>query len=968
MYNADKNELKVLKFWDKDKTFEKSIAERPVDKPYVFYDGPPFATGTPHYGHFPSSIMKDVVPRYMTMNGYRVERVWGWDCHGLPIENIVEKELGTKSKKDIEELGVAKFNELCRAKVLGYVDVWKKTINRLGRWVDMENAYHTMDLTYMESVWWVFKELWDKDLIYEGHRSMHVCPRCETTLSQQEVSEGYMNVKDLSVTVEFRIKNSELKTKLFGEKDASILAWTTTPWTLPGNLLLAVGESIEYIVFSIKEDNGVFVVAKDLVDKVIQDTKYKILNTIKGKDMVGLTYEPNFPYFADTDNAFRMVAGDFVNTEEGTGIVHIAPGFGQDDYELGQAENLPVAKHLGLDGVFYKDLGDLAGLDVKPRAKGKPEEIREADLTIVKDLKKRGLVFNSEKYDHSYPHCWRCDTALINFVTSAWFVAVTKIKTEALKQAKEINWFPDHIKVGRFGKWLHGARDWSISRQRFWASVMPIWICEKNKDHKIVFGAVKDLEEKSGQKINDLHKHILDTIIFNCEECKGTMRRIPDVLDTWFDSGSMPYAQSHYPFENKEKFEASFPAEFIAEGQDQTRAWFYYLHVLATSIKKKPAFQNVIVNGIVLAEDGKKMSKKLKNYIDPNTIFETYGADALRYYMLSSPVLQAENMNLSEDGVREVFNKVINTLWNVLEFYKQFANKTPNSDLRTPNSTNVLDKWILSKLNILLKVVTDKMSAYDLPGASRPIQDFVLDLSQWYVRRSRDRFKGDDEEDKQAAIATLREVLTTLSKLMAPFTPFIAESVWHKVKGEGESVHLQEWPKVDESLIDEDLETAMLWVRNFVTMGHSHRKEKGINVRQPLASFVIKHDARPSKYWEECKYLLEDELNVKEVILRSGDQDGPPVDFDWEISEELKKEGLAREIIRAINQQRKEKKLTRSDQVSVLFRSNDEILNNVIVEFGEYIKKQTRISNIETGGDVEIVIENLKFLLGVNKL
>ena len=501
---------------------------------------------------------------------------------------------------------------------------------------------------------------------------------------------------------------------------------------------------------------------------------------------------------------------------------------------------------------------------------------------------------------------------------------------------------------------------------------MPIWICEKNDEHKVVFGAIKDLEEKSGQKITDLHKHTMDEVTFSCEECDGEMKRIPDVIDTWFDSGSMPYAQAHYPFENKEKFEASFPAEFIAEGQDQTRAWFYYLHVLATSIKKTPAFKNVIVNGIVLAEDGKKMAKKLKNYPDPNLILEKYGADALRYYMTSSPVLQAESMNFSEEGVREVFNKVVNTSWNVLEFYGQFAGVTPSSPppnrgRKSAGSGNVLDKWILCKIHVLLGDVTEKMNAYDLPGASRPIKEFVEDLSTWYVRRSRDRFKGADETDRAAAMATLGEVLSVLSKVIAPFMPFLAEKIWQRVNSEQgivNSVHLQTWPEVNESMVDDDLMTAMSWVRNFATIGHGLRKKEGVNVRQPLASFVVGQDASPPKYWEECKYLLEDELNVKEIVFDKGQALGED-HFDFDITPELKKEGLAREVIRAINQMRKEQKLTREDEAVVEYSTDDEMLNNVFEEFADEIKRQTRTKDFAAGGGDEIDFGGIKLKIGL---
>ncbi|EKE18565.1 MAG: hypothetical protein ACD_9C00293G0001, partial [uncultured bacterium] len=622
-------EKEILKFWSENKIFEKSLEIRKESQDYTFYDGPPFATGTPHYGHLVGSAMKDVVPRYWTMRGFHVERKWGWDCHGLPIENIVEKELGSKAKSEIEKLGVEKFNDLCRSKVLEYVDEWKVVINRMGRWADMENAYKTMDLPYMESVWWVFKELWDKGLIYEGYRSMHVCPRCETTLSQQEVSEGYMDVKDLSVIAKFELED---------EPGVSVLAWTTTPWTLIGNVALAVNPDIDYVyvetclpvrqAVNVQTDgefkDELFIVAKDRVGEIFKDKKIQIVREVSGAQLIGKKYKPVFDYYNNPEtenfeNGWKIVGGSFVGAEDGTGIVHIAPAFGEDDLNLGKENNLPFIQHVGMNGIIKPEATDFAGLNVKPS-----DDRSSTDVEIIKYLAKKGTLFAKEKYEHSYPHCWRCDTPLMNYATSSWFVKVSEIKSDAIELAKEIHWSPENIKEGRFGKWLEGARDWSISRQRFWASVIPVWKCECGEIK--VFGSVGELEAASGQEIDDLHKHVVDKIVFPCTKCNAQMQRVPDVLDTWFDSGSMPYAQQHYPFENTEKFDQNFPAEFIAEGVDQTRAWFYYLHIIATAIKRSPAFKNVIVNGIVLAEDGKKMAKKLKNYPDPMLMFDKYGA------------------------------------------------------------------------------------------------------------------------------------------------------------------------------------------------------------------------------------------------------------------------------------------------------------------------------------------------------
>jgi len=781
-------ELMVKGFWDETRMFDKSLVKDSPKGDYVFYDGPPFATGTPHYGHIVASVMKDVVPRYQTMRGYRVARKWGWDCHGLPIENIVEKELGTKTKREIEEIGVGKFNELCRSKVLTYADEWEKVIGRLGRWVDFENAYKTMDLDYMESIWWAFKQLWDKELIYKDYRSMHICPRCETTLSQSEVAEGYKDIKDLSAIAKFELSD---------EPGTYILAWTTTPWTLIGNVALAVGPEIEYV--KVKFEDKHYIVAKERAVEVFKGKEYEEVGQLKGSDLIGRSYQPLFPYYSDDkslenhDNGWKIYGADFVTTTDGTGVVHIAPAFGEDDMKLGKENKLPFVQHVGLDGMFKSEVTDFTGLHVKPL-----DDHMTTDIEIIKYLAGKGLLFHKEKYEHSYPHCWRCDTPLINYATSSWFVGVTKIKEQLLESAKKINWSPDYIKEGRFGNWLEGARDWSISRQRFWASPIPIWECENGHYH--VVSSVKELEEKTDKTIDDIHKDKIDSLTFPCPECGGEMNRINDVLDCWFESGSMPYAQLHYPFENKEVLENNFPAQFIAEGADQTRAWFYYLHVIAGGLRESHAYQNVIVNGIVLAEDGKKMSKRLQNYPDPALLMEKYGADALRAYVLASPVMQAENLNFAEAGVQEALRKNVMTLWNVYRFYATYA---PEHDNREVTTENNLDAWILAKFKVLLLEVTASMEKYNLPKAMRPITEFIDELSTWYLRRSRDRFKSEDETDKQAALAMTRYILLELSKVMAPFLPFVAERLYqevstHQFKERTQSVHLEAWGELGE--------------------------------------------------------------------------------------------------------------------------------------------------------------------------
>ncbi|WKZ25046.1 MAG: isoleucine--tRNA ligase [Patescibacteria group bacterium] len=961
------SEERVRLFWEEAETFKASVEKAAPLGEYTFYDGPPFATGTPHYGHIVSTVIKDVVPRFWTMRGYSVERRWGWDCHGLPIENIVEKELGIVNKRQIEEMGVGKFNELCRSKVLSYVDEWKKAVRQIGRWVDMENDYKTMDLDYMESVWWVFKQLWDKDLIYEGYRSMHVCPRCETTLAQAEVSENYKDVKDLSVVVKF---------ELVDEEKTHLLAWTTTPWTLPGNVALAVKTDLDYLKVKVlnlkkKEESGVieydyYIIAKDIYNSLLlkdnqdsfksafnltyADDKnedgsavefFSVIEEFKGSVLVGKKYKPLFADYAlrddlaNKDNGWKVYAADFVNNEEGTGIVHIAPGFGEDDLNLSKEFSLPFVQHVGMDGVIKEEIKELAGLHVKPI-----DNVSETDIEVIKYLAKQGVLFSKVKYEHSYPHCWRCDTPLINYATTSWFVAVSKIKEQALSAAQTINWSPDYIKEGRFGNWLEGARDWSVSRQRFWASVMPIWRSE-DKSETMVFGSVKELEEASGQKVTDLHKHEVDKITFLSPSGK-LMKRVPDVLDTWFDSGSMPYAYAHYPFADKESFDNNFPAEFIAEGIDQTRTWFYYLHVIATGLFNKAAFKNVIVNGTVLAEDGKKMSKRLQNYPDPIILMNQYGADALRLYLLASPVVLAENLIFFEKGVGEALRKNIMLLWNIYSFYEMYAEENTEAN---SSSENVLDLWLLARLGETRNNITEAMENYHLPRAVRSLTSLIDDFSTWYLRRSRERFKGEDQEDKKRVLSVTKYALLELSKLLAPFAPFAAEAVWQKVIGfnfqdKAKSVHLEKWP--EEIIFSQKILEDMSGVKKIVEGGLAKRDEAKIKIRQPLKSLTVK-EAKPSLDQNDPQSgdlinLIKDELNVKEVIFVEGDNE---FILDTVINEELQKEGLKRELVRLLNTERKKLGLTIKDKIVVTWFSGDSVLQSIIKEYQAEIAKDT---------------------------
>ena len=941
-----KMEEEILKFWEENNIFEKSVEKN--SKLYSFYDGPPFATGTPHYGHLVGSIMKDVVPRYWTMRGYKVFRKWGWDCHGLPIENIAEKELGIKHKHEIEKMGVDKFNEFCRSKVLKYVDEWKIVIKRLGRWADMENSYKTMDLSFMESVWWVFKELYDKGLIYEGYRSMLICHRCETTLSQSEVAEGYKDIKDLSATVKFELEE---------EPGTFVLAWTTTPWTLIGNVALAIGKNIDYV--KIKNENANYILAKSRLAEVFKDNKYEIEAEFKGGDLIGKKYKPVFDYYSkdnkleNYENGWKIYSGDFVTTEDGTGVVHIAPAFGEDDLQLGKKYILPFVQHVGMDGIIRKEAGEFSGLNVKPS-----DDVQATDVEIIKYLAKKDLLFAKEKYEHSYPHCWRCETPLINYATSSWFVDITKIKEEMLEKAKNINWVPEHIKEGRFGNWLEGARDWSISRQRYWASVMPIWKCECGEIK--VIGSVKEIEDLSGEKITDIHKHVVDKITFKCEKCGGEMRRIPDVLDTWFDSGSMPYAQAHYPFENKEMFDESFPAEFIAEGIDQTRCWFYYLHVIATAIKNSNSFQNVIVNGIVLAEDGKKMSKRLNNYPDPSLMMDKYSADALRFYLMSSPVVMAETVNFKESDVADIIRGMMRMLWNSYSFFVLYANidkfQVASSKFQAPK--NLLDKWIISELNRLTKDVTESMERYELNKVVRLFPKFIDNLSNWYIRRSRKRFwKSEDDDDKNQAYQTLHYVLVELSKLMAPFCPFISEEIYKNLTNE-ESVHLADFPVADEKLIDEKLNEEMEKARSIITEALQLRAKSGVKVRQPLSDLRFKnYDLR-----KELVEIIKEEVNVKNASFDKNIKE--ELELNTEITEDLKLEGQAREIIRFIQEMRKAAGYEVDNRIFLGYTGMSQVFN----KFGDLIAKEVLANEVKAGSlgdfdiekDVEIDKEKIK--------
>lgn len=907
-------EQQILEFWDRDRTFEKSVEQRSEDNAFSFYDGPPFATGLPHYGHLMQSIIKDLVPRYQTMLGKRVRRVWGWDCHGLPVENIIEKELNLDSKKDIENYGVGKFNEACRQTVLTYAEDWKSTIRRIGRWIDMDNAYKTMDKDFMETVWWVFRQLWDKGLIYKSHKSMHICPRCGTPLSNFEVTQGYKEVKDLSVFAKFELHAAAAKLGINTDEKIYAVAWTTTPWTLPGNVLLAVGGALEYVLVRIVGENGLLVVAKNRLAEVIADKDFELVGTdFRGEKLVGLVYTPVFPYFDKWSNAFRVVAADFVTLDEGTGIVHIAPAFGDDDYKTGQAEGIELLQHVGMDGRFVEAVTDFAGMEVKPK-----DNPQVTDIEIIKYLATHGSLFAKQKVTHSYPHCWRCDTPLLNYATDSWYVKVSAFKEQLLANNEQVNWQPDHIKHGRFGKWLEGARDWAISRNRYWGTPLPIW--ESADGDFICVGSVEELEQLSGQQVSDLHKHSVDPIEIHKDG--KVYRHIPEVLDCWFESGSMPYGELHYPFANQEFFKQAFPADFISEGQDQTRGWFYTLHVLATALtlgtdQESSAFKNVMCTGLIMAEDGKKMSKRLKNYPEPSAILEQYGADALRLYMMSSPAVKAETLNFVEADVANLRRRVFVIWWNVLAFYKSFGNEQAGFfDLAANHAPNhLLDRWMLSRLQSLVKELRQHLDAYEVMKASRLLAPFVDELSTWYLRLSRERLKASDNHEVSQVFAT---VLYELAKAFAPVVPFFTELIHHNMVDENSSIHLQSFPEYQSARHDLQLEQAMLLVRQVVELGHSLRRERQLKARQPLASVKITGAAVLAEHADQAALaaLIKQELNVKQVewLTTEGELS---VDYDFTMTEELRQEGEARELIRQIQDLRKAAKLDLQQVVTV---------------------------------------------------
>ena len=989
-------ERRVLESWAENQTFAQSVTERPAgtdgDNEYVFYDGPPFANGLPHHGHLLTGYVKDVIPRFHTMRGRRVERRFGWDCHGLPAEMQAEKELSVSGRAAIADYGIDRFNDYCRQSVLRYTQEWESTVTRQARWVDFADDYKTMDLPYMESVMWAFKSLWDKGLVYEAYRVMPYSWAAETPLSNFEIrlDDATRPRQDPAITVAF-----DLVPEAGDPGPMRILAWTTTPWTLPSNLMLIVGPEIDYAV--VEHDGGHVVLAAATLEAYAAELgEGRVVGTVAGAELVGRRYRPLFDYFAslDSDGAFQVLGADFVDTAEGTGVVHAAPGFGEDDQQAAEAHGLPTVVPVDDQGRFTDEVADWAGVNVF-----------EANSGIITRLKEQGRILRHATYEHNYPHCWRTDEPIIYRALNSWFVRVTEIRDKMLALNQQINWVPGHVRDGRFGNWLEGARDWSISRNRFWGSPIPVWRSDNPAYPRVdVYGSLDDIERDFGVRPVDLHRPFIDELTRpNPDDPTGesVMRRVPEVLDCWFESGSMPFAQVHYPFENKEWFEHHFPADFIVEYIPQTRGWFYTLHVLASALFDRPAFSNVICHGILLDAKGRKLSKKLRNYTEPEEIFATKGADALRWYLVGSPIVRGGDLRLDDSGIDDVLRQVIIPIWNAYYFFALYANADGIRAKPRASSEELLDRYILAKTRLLTESVTSHMDAYDLPGAAAELEGFIDSLNNWYIRRSRDRFwapaRPSSADDKQDAYDTLFTVLTTLARLLAPFLPLVSEEIYRGLTGES-SVHLCDWPDPAELPADPQLVAAMDRVRDVCSTGLRVREDEGIRVRQPLLSLTVAGTGVDDL--ESFIPLIAEEVNVKEVlfsddltaygqfVLRPNGQElGPRLGKDaqevftaaregqWEanpdgtvtvaghtlsdnefqlalnpvegttaaalrtndalvaldtaVSPELATEGIARDVVRAIQAERKNQDLDVTDRIELSITADAEIIEAV---------------------------------------
>ena len=1010
-------EHSILEFWENENIFQKSLQQSKEFDPYVFYDGPPFATGLPHHGHLTASTIKDIIPRYWTMQGKHVSRRFGWDCHGVPIEWEIDKKLKMSAQEAVAKLGVKGYNDECRSIVQRYVAEWRSTITRLGRWVDFDDDYKTMDPWYMESVWWVFKQLWDKGLVYKGFKVMPISTALGTPLANFEVSQNYRDVQDPAVTVLFKIKDQE----------RYLAAWTTTPWTLPSNLAVCVGDEIDYVLVRDESTAKNIYFAEELLTHY---GDFEILERVKGSDLVGLQYEPLFDYFTDqqTEGGFVVVSDDYVTTDGGTGLVHQAPAFGEDDYRVLNENDIDAfVCPVGLDGRFNESVTDFSGMHVK-----------EADKPIIEFLKQRGSLYRQEVIQHSYPFCPRSDTPLIYVAIPAWYVRTSSIVDKLVSANDQIHWVPEHIKEGRFGNWLKGEVDWGVSRNRVWGTPIPIWINEET-GKAICIGSKEELKEYSGVEVSDFHREHVDPLTFDIEGEPGTYRRIEEVLDCWFESGSMPYAQLHYPFENHDVFKSGFPAEFIAEGLDQTRGWFYTLTVLAAAIFDKPAFNNVIVNGLVLAEDGKKMSKSLQNYTPPDNLMEQYGADALRLYLINSGLVKAEEQRFVDSGVHEMTRRALLPWFNAFSFLKTYAEIdewSPKDGFSSGD--NVLDQWMVSRLQTLKEGVSQEMSEYRLYNVVPKLFDFIEDLTNWYIRLNRSRFWGEGmDEDKVSAFNTLYSVLYELSKVMAPFAPFLSEHLYRELsafsedKVDKESVHLCRFPEFDLDQKASGLEVAVDRMQQVVLLGRQKRESVKIGLRTPLSAITIIH--RDESLLEDMKSLegyVRDELNVREVRYSSDEggyidlaakpnfsllgkrlgknmrdyqkkigamtfdeissfqQSGEirieeevfsleeieifqkpkegtatisnsfiAIELDCELTPELIRGGYAREVVNRIQRARKEQGFRVSDRVDVIYEAQGE-LGEAMFEMADYIAGEVLALDFKAGQPSEDFVKS----------